>query len=53
VELNLPHPNWRGTIFFLHMETYDADDICNDVDRGGGGLWDELPGASVAERGRD
>jgi len=43
----IPHPTWRDNLI-LGQGTYDADDICNDVV---GGLWDELPGESVEERG--
>lgn len=43
----IPHPTWRDNLI-LAQGTYDADDLCNDVV---GGLWDEVPGPDVAERG--
>jgi hypothetical protein len=43
----IPHPTWRDNLI-LGQGTYDADDICNDVV---GGIWDELPGEGVEERG--
>ncbi|KAE9375049.1 hypothetical protein N431DRAFT_544159 [Stipitochalara longipes BDJ] len=43
----IPHPTWRDNLI-LAQGTYDVDDICNDVV---GGLWDEVPGLDVTERG--